>query len=498
MPSGLVAAEGVACPASRCASGICPAACLTLRPVPPRPQNGYKVKCPVGTSCYGSRNGENPCKFDVKVQAALAAAAAARAAALPGAAAALPKPAAVAAGAAKPVNAALPKQPVVGAQLGAGALAKPLPKPSGLGAGVAAKPAVVPPAKVAARSLGEGVTVQLAPTAITTRTWSTKCGRERCDDHEDCDSDCHRRKKCDRCEHGCDDHGECRRKKKESCGGGDWKCTSDTTYCEVLQGWYTGASMGSGRPARLSFPAAAAALSLAQRFHSSRHITRPTALVPLPPLQGGHTIKCPLDTVCQGWAPCVKRSSCPKYKDCPECSGKGNFTCINDRDFCNGADAALRRAGLGLLDGALIRSAHPPTQIHHTAGECQQCPDGTRCTGSESGKSPCTQDVPPAPCPGPYDDFQCIDSRRYCQDGMVMTCPNSGYCHGIDGEAPCKSTPPSGPTCTVGRQQVHRRDPLVRRRPAAVLPRRYHLQGRLPLLHLGTAPHAQRLAPACC
>ncbi|PRW20456.1 hypothetical protein C2E21_8933 [Chlorella sorokiniana] len=153
--------------------------------------------------------------------------------------------------------------------------------------------------------------------------------------------------------------------KDHTCPDGDWKCTSDTTYCE-----------------------------------------------------GGREIKCPLDYVCKGYAPCVKRNPCPDDWDCPDCTGKTNLTCINNRDYC--------------LDG-----------------RCLMCPEGTRCTGTDDPeKSPCTPEQPPEPCPGAYSDFECIDSRRYCLDNAIVECPNSKWCHPDSEDTPCQSDKPTEPTCS--------------------------------------------------
>lgn len=149
----------------------------------------------------------------------------------------------------------------------------------------------------------------------------------------------------------------------DTCSGGDWACTSSTSYC-----------------------------------------------------QGGCEIKCPKNTVCRDYAPCVHKSDCYDHGKAPTCSD-ADWTCLDDSTYCTNQ-----------------------TQW--------QCPDGTKCTGSVNGQSPCTPDVDHR-CPGPFDDFTCVDKTSYCLGGYVQSCATNTFCDpAADGsDNPCKAVAPTQPAC---------------------------------------------------
>ncbi|KAL4854798.1 hypothetical protein ACK3TF_004500 [Chlorella vulgaris] len=133
----------------------------------------------------------------------------------------------------------------------------------------------------------------------------------------------------------------------------------------------------------------------------------------------GHTYTCPGDTIRKGKPPCVRRVHCKEVPKTCDSSVHADWTCLDEREYCH-------------------------------AGEVLACPDGTKCTGSINGNSPCTSTQPSQQCPGHYDDWACINQQEFCVSGHVMTCGNGTFCTHLGGEgAPC--TPHHSPaTCPKG------------------------------------------------
>lgn len=129
----------------------------------------------------------------------------------------------------------------------------------------------------------------------------------------------------------------------------------------------------------------------------------------------GVAFDCPAESVCRGSAPCTTQPDEP--------CDLAEYECIDSRGFCFQGPETLR------------------------------CPDGFKCVNSTGGTSnPCKEDLPPAQCPGPFEDDVCFDIGHYCLGGMAMECPANSFCVGKveeDDEAPCLPTQPTNLTCTL-------------------------------------------------
>ncbi len=94
---------------------------------------------------------------------------------------------------------------------------------------------------------------------------------------------------------------------------------------------------------------------------------------------------------------------------------------------------------------------HPTAATHlHPTPPLQRCSDGTECTGSVDGGSPCTegQSWKRERCHGRWDDRGCCDSKHYCHGGHKVRCPENTKCWGSDdGEQPCKHHRPKPDGC---------------------------------------------------
>lgn len=69
-----------------------------------------------------------------------------------------------------------------------------------------------------------------------------------------------------------------------------------------------------------------------------------------------------------------------------------------------------------------------------------ECAEGTVCTGSKNGQSPCTFATSgKTPCPGEFDDYACCSSKHYCLRGVQVACGAGKRCLGAKapGGHPC-------------------------------------------------------------
>lgn len=114
------------------------------------------------------------------------------------------------------------------------------------------------------------------------------------------------------------------------------------------------------------------------------------------PRRNGKVYKCPSGSFhCSGTGPCHTHNPDPVYP------GWERYTCTDNTHFANGRWS-------------------------------KKCAPGTQCWAVTDGNSPCLAKKHTGTCPD--GNMRCIDSKRYCQKGVIYTCPGTYKCAG---SAPC-------------------------------------------------------------
>lgn len=123
-----------------------------------------------------------------------------------------------------------------------------------------------------------------------------------------------------------------------------------------------------------------------------------------------------------GWEPGPHRWQAPGTAPPPHPPGVANHKTTGPGPAALPETYLIHPCGCNLLDSR--DRLHPP------------CPAGP---GQVNGQSPCTADVDHR-CPGPFDDFTCVDKNSYClgEGGRGGTCGRTGW--GAAGAVPAKAS----------------------------------------------------------